>query len=820
MGNVIDTEHQPMVIMATEPPPLWVSPPEGPPERTVPELETEKIVLPPTPRQAEDDIATKIRKALRHGSSLKYEVATLFNFIVGDDEKAGLTEEGLRLFAGAFTRTWGLPQEALGDIHDDYIRFDFDGDAMIEEHECYKLVKYCLRQYLKEIDPHGSELVVPWSSMEAKGYRAVRELGRGGQGLAELCVDKTGQQFCVKIVTKGDICENHIEELREEFAVMRELSNSHLARTFELFQDPNYLYFVNEPYFGGDLTTLQARAQSQGIRTTEAWWRGVFRQCFQGLAYLHTHALIHCDIKEPNIMLRSEDLRQSAQIVIIDYGLAQSSAGKRAALCGTPGYIPPETWATGKWYPKGDCFALGVTMTQLLTDNVPADDGTPGIFQSGAETLDQIRDFTCQRTPPLHLLPEQMVDLQRFLMALMHKDPELRPAAPQALHDPWFRMVEFHDEGEREQQPNSSRPSFTMDTSPIELTPEGPEVSSLRAVSREELEPVRYQSLVKGSRSQSGSFAGSPRTLDSPRKTQAVVLTTSDIVAMPAALERTNSAANLPSKSAWQWPSMVSTAADLSPASRQVSPTSLVNMRGPLLSQRSNSPPHSPQSLPPLPIRPAQPMHSLPAGAATARSLTTERTMSPRELHRATIATTPAGVVTGSIVSSAPTLAVTAQPATSAYQNGMYRSGTRSRSSSFSFRDSQPVQAHVLTKSYSTSVVQSQPAVVYSQGPMVVQSARSISPVRSGSFSPAARSLSPVRQVAASMRPAHPLSPASQKQLYMSVPVVPATAVAQARTPAFAALSAPASPTSAMSVSMSPAYAFSPPTMTQSILVR
>eukprot|EP00971_Amphidinium_carterae_P053962 1062501-Amphidinium_carterae.1 len=43
---------------------------------------------------------------------------------------------------------------------------------------------------------------------------------------------------------------------------------------------------------------------------------------------------------------------------------------------GTPGYIPPETWSTGKWFPRGDNFSMGVTMVQL-TDRMPPDPNQP-----------------------------------------------------------------------------------------------------------------------------------------------------------------------------------------------------------------------------------------------------------------------------------------------------------------------------------------------------------------------------------------------------------------------------------------------------------
>eukprot|EP00811_Abedinium_folium_P025232 NODE_35948_length_251_cov_6.870968.p2 GENE.NODE_35948_length_251_cov_6.870968~~NODE_35948_length_251_cov_6.870968.p2 ORF type:complete len:53 (-),score=4.96 NODE_35948_length_251_cov_6.870968:92-250(-) len=40
---------------------------------------------------------------------------------------------------------------------------------------------------------------------------------------------------------------------------------------------------------------------------TMDWWRTIFQQIFSALAYMHEKALMHCDIKEPNIMVRNQD---------------------------------------------------------------------------------------------------------------------------------------------------------------------------------------------------------------------------------------------------------------------------------------------------------------------------------------------------------------------------------------------------------------------------------------------------------------------------------------------------------------------------------
>ena len=44
---------------------------------------------------------------------------------------------------------------------------------------------------------------------------------------------------------------------------------------YEAFEDASNAYVVSEPLFGGDLTTLLAKAEEHGVTPTHAWIGGV-----------------------------------------------------------------------------------------------------------------------------------------------------------------------------------------------------------------------------------------------------------------------------------------------------------------------------------------------------------------------------------------------------------------------------------------------------------------------------------------------------------------------------------------------------------------
>jgi len=287
---------------------------------------------------------------------------------------------------------------------------------------------------------------MPVKTLQQAGYAVVKELGRGSQGIAKLATSREGMQVCVKCLERAQMSASALEELQEEFQTLQQLSCERVAQVFELFQDAQFYYMVGEPYHGGDLMTLKSRAQAQGVATTEQWFKGIFRQCLDGIAFMHEQAMMHCDIKEPNIMLKTANFNHP-EIVLIDFGVSRAMAAKQNGMPGgTPGYIPPETLDTRAWFPRGDIFSMGVTIMQVMTDKIPPTGArtihTPGgIFVEGCLTIQDIMQATKTREPPFHLMPSTMPQLTSILRRMLSKQMQARPTGPQVLKDSWFRVA-------------------------------------------------------------------------------------------------------------------------------------------------------------------------------------------------------------------------------------------------------------------------------------------------------------------------------------------------------------------------------------------
>jgi len=158
---------------------------------------------------------------------------------------------------------------------------------------------------------------------------------------------------------------------------------------------------------------------------------------------MHQQAMMHCDIKEPNLMLKTQDLH-SPKVVLVDFGVSTAMGAHDTGICGgTPGYIPPETLRARKWFPKGDIFSLGVVVFQMLTDSTPntatcTGPQPRGLFLEGCSTFREVCEATFKRTPQYEKITHNFMRLGRLTEQLLRKDQQLRPRAPEALQGPWF----------------------------------------------------------------------------------------------------------------------------------------------------------------------------------------------------------------------------------------------------------------------------------------------------------------------------------------------------------------------------------------------
>jgi calcium-dependent protein kinase len=312
-----------------------------------------------------------------------------------------------------------------------FYRMDFSGDGALDLHETKKLIKFLLKEEKRLLNPPKPGMTIthlPRKNLKQE-FELGKKLGQGGQGAVYLGKElASGTMRVVKFYEKsgGNSC---LEDITDEFELLKRLDHPNMARICEVFEDMSNIYVISEPYSGGDLVTVTQKAQENGVQLTHQWLGLIFLQVVEGIRYLHSKETMHCDLKEPNVMIADDKHWDAPQVVVIDFGMAKNFAGTRAG--GTPGYMPPEFWQYQLWTPKGDMFALAVTFWGIYNFR------QGGPFQvPDAPPFQRIQQATCAQPMDCSRFPP---GLKEVVQQMATKDFRQRPSAKQVLESAYFR---------------------------------------------------------------------------------------------------------------------------------------------------------------------------------------------------------------------------------------------------------------------------------------------------------------------------------------------------------------------------------------------
>lgn len=275
-------------------------------------------------------------------------------------------------------------------------------------------------------------------------YEAKAQLGKGSFGTVYLVAHRTQRdtrneqrvRVC-KIIQKSKAKEAKTPEtkVREELAVLKQLDHPNVLRIFEDFEDDDSFYLVMEQCRGGDLAEYVKVLEPMDAWSYEVWVAKVMLHTLSAIAYCHSKAVIHKDLKPENVMLSSPKHCpvQDLHVVVVDFGLAEVFAhptDRSDVVSGTPPYMAPEVWQ-GNFSKSCDVWSSGCMLFFLLSGRLPFIAATVKEFPKAV-----------QLEPEWAAMGGATLEAQQICKQMLQKLEHLRPTAVQCLKNKWFAKTD------------------------------------------------------------------------------------------------------------------------------------------------------------------------------------------------------------------------------------------------------------------------------------------------------------------------------------------------------------------------------------------
>ena len=265
-------------------------------------------------------------------------------------------------------------------------------------------------------------------------YRVERVLGSGGMGVVvaarhmHLDVLVALKFMTDETLTRPEMVARFLREAR---AAAR-LRSEHVARVTDVGTlDSGAPYLVMEYLEGSDLSEVLDNEGPQPIASAVA----CIVQASEALDEAHAAGIVHRDIKPSNLFLTRRP-NGTPCVKVLDFGISKSErlgsasaklhATHSRAVLGSPCYMPPEQMrAAGQVDARGDIWALGATLYELLAGRVP--------FEADS-LLDLALQIAQDDPQPLRgIRPEIPWPLEQIVLRCLEKDRDNRFATARAL---------------------------------------------------------------------------------------------------------------------------------------------------------------------------------------------------------------------------------------------------------------------------------------------------------------------------------------------------------------------------------------------------
>ena len=271
--------------------------------------------------------------------------------------------------------------------------------------------------------------------LPSKKYKILSKLGSGSFGKVFLAQNIfTKEKVAMKEIKKANKDLLSDGEIKDEIDILKSLDHPDIVRIIESFNTRDSYVLVTEYCEGGELYD-QVRNQ-----LSETQIAVIFKQLLSGLAYLHSHNIVHRDLKLENILIQEIEKSKTSgedlfNIKIIDFGTARifNNMKKPQSIVGSSYYIAPEV-LNQKYGKECDLWSVGVILYMFIVGHAPFDgcddEEITGNITKGVYRKDDKRWKKASK------------EVKDLIQRLLVYNPKKRLTAIQALKHPWFKITD------------------------------------------------------------------------------------------------------------------------------------------------------------------------------------------------------------------------------------------------------------------------------------------------------------------------------------------------------------------------------------------